>query len=102
MTPVSKLAEQDNIASEAARLFGLGADHDLVLGFLREKGLNKLASIKALVKTTGVSLGNAKEIVHHSRVWQDVYERDTKFHEQLWKLVEEMKKAGEIETVDHR
>jgi len=100
LTPILKAAEHDTIASETARLFSLGVDNDLILGFLREKGFNKIASIKTLVKATGISLGNAKEIVHHSRVWQDLYERDEEFHEQLSNLVAEMHKTGEVEITD--
>jgi ribosomal protein L7/L12 len=83
-----KTAEQTAIVSDAAKLIKSGADHEIVLGFLRERGFNKLDSMKALVNTTGMSLGDAKNIVHHSRAWQDTFAKDEEFHASLLKAVE--------------
>jgi hypothetical protein len=83
-----KTAEQTTIASDAKRLISSGADHEIVLGFLRERGFNKLDSIKALINATGMSLNDAKSIVHHSRAWQDTFARDEEFHASLLKAVQ--------------
>jgi hypothetical protein len=83
-----KTAEQTAVASDAEKLINSGADHEIVLGFLRERGFNKLDSIKALISATGMSLGNAKGIVHHSRAWQDSFARDEEFHASLLKAVQ--------------
>ena len=85
-----KTAEQVAIASDAGRLIHSGADHEIVLGFLRERGFNKLDSIKALIGATGMSLGDAKSIVHHSRAWQDSFARDEEFHASLLKAVQSL------------
>jgi len=55
---------------------------------LRERGFNKLDSIKALISATGMSLGEAKNIVHHSRAWQDSFARDEEYHASLLKAVQ--------------
>jgi ribosomal protein L7/L12 len=83
-----KTAEQTAAASDAERLINSGVDHVIVLGFLRERGLNKPDSIKALISATGMSLGDAKNIVHHSRAWQDSFARDEEFHASLLKAVQ--------------
>jgi hypothetical protein len=53
MSAVLKTAEQTVIASDAKRLIDSGANHEIVLGFLRERDFNKLDSIKALVNGRG-------------------------------------------------
>jgi ribosomal protein L7/L12 len=83
-----KTAEQTAAASDAEKLINSGADHELVLGFLRQRGFNKLDSIKVLVSATGISLGDAKNIVHDSRAWQDSFARDEEFHASLLKAVQ--------------
>jgi ribosomal protein L7/L12 len=85
-----KTAEQVAIASDAGRLIHSGAGHEIVLGFLRERGFNKLDSMKALISVTGMSLGDAKNIVHHSRAWQDSFARDEEFHASLLKAVQSL------------
>jgi len=80
--------EQTAVASDAERLLQSGADHEIVLAFLRERGFNKLDSIKALVGISGISLGDAKNVVHNSRAWQDVFTRDEEFHASLEKAVQ--------------
>jgi ribosomal protein L7/L12 len=83
-----KTVEQAAVASDAEKLINSGADNEIVLGFLRERGFNKLDSIKALIGATGMSLGDAKNIVHHSRAWQDSFARDEEFHASLLKAVQ--------------
>ena len=95
MSAVLKTAEQTVIASDAKRLINSGANHEIVLGFLRERGFNKLDSIKALVNATGMPLNNAKGIVHHSRAWQDTFSRDEEFHASLLKAVQALGLDGQ-------
>lgn len=84
----SKTAAQTAVASDAQKLLKSGADHEIVLGFLRERGFNKLDSIKALISATGMSLADAKNVIHHSRAWQDSFARDEEFHAFLLKAVQ--------------
>jgi ribosomal protein L7/L12 len=85
-----KTEEQTAIASDAKKLLNSGADHEIVLGFLRERGFNKLESIKTLISTTGISLNEAKQIVHNSRAWQDTFSRDEELHASLMKAVQSL------------
>jgi ribosomal protein L7/L12 len=95
MSAAFKTAEETVIASDAKRLINSGANHEIVLGFLRERGFNKLDSIKALVNATGMSLNNAKGIVHHGRAWQDTFSRDEEFHASLLKAVQALDLDGQ-------
>jgi hypothetical protein len=56
-----KTEEQAAVASDAEKLINSGADNEIVLGLLRERGFDKLDSIKAIVNATGMSLGEAKK-----------------------------------------
>ena len=83
-----KTEEQVAIASDAKKLVNSGASHEIVLGFLRERGFDKLDSIKALISATGMSLKDAKNIVHQSRAWQDTFAKDEAFHASLLNAVQ--------------
>jgi hypothetical protein len=82
--------EQAGTVSDAKKLAAAGADNEIVLGFLRERGFNKLDSIKALMSVKDMSLGDSKTIVHNSRAWQDSFARDEEFHASLQKSVEDL------------
>jgi hypothetical protein len=60
-----------------------GAGIEDVLRELRDGGLSKVHSMKALVDLGYADLAQAKEIVHRSQTWQDVRERDEKFQSGL-------------------
>ena len=49
---------------------------------MRELGLNKIECIKLLREHGGVSLGEAKDIVHLSPAWADRYRADEAFHDE--------------------
>ena len=83
-----KAAEQAAIASDAEKLIHSGADCEIVLGVLRERGFNKLDSIKTLIRVSGMSPGDAKDVVHNSRAWRDSFARDEEFHASLLKAVQ--------------
>jgi ribosomal protein L7/L12 len=85
-----KTEEQMAIVADAKKLIESGADHEILLGFLRERGFDKLESIKALMGTTGLPLSEAKEIVHRSRAWRDTFSRDEEFHASLLKAVQNL------------
>jgi len=73
----------DAALGEAARLLNSSSDYDLFLAFLRKRSFGKLESIKALISATGMSLGEAKQTVHNSRIWQDRFTGDEKFQASL-------------------
>lgn len=96
MSPTFKTAVQETAVSDAGKLLVTCADHELVLSFLREKGFNKIDSIKALVSAGGMPLGEAKLIVHNSKTWNDVYDRDEAFHRQLGELMDDLEHGREL------
>ncbi len=56
---------------------------DTVLEQLREEGFSQAQSIKATVERLGVSLAEAKRIVHGSAAWADVRSENDSFHQAL-------------------
>jgi ribosomal protein L7/L12 len=96
MTPTFKTAIQETAVNDAGELLVSGADHELVLSFLREKGFNKIDSIKALVSAGGMALQEAKLIVHNSKTWNDVYDRDERFHKNIGETVDDLERGREL------
>lgn len=54
-----------------------------VLEALREEGFSQAQSIKATVDRLGVSLVEAKKIVHLSETWADVRSENDSFHREM-------------------
>lgn len=67
-------------ASELLREFGLW---DTVLERLRAEGFSQAQSIKATVERLGVSLAEAKRIVHLSPAWEDMRLANERLHRSL-------------------
>jgi hypothetical protein len=60
-----------------------GHDVEQVVAYLRQSGCSKVESIGLLVCAAGLPPEQAKEFVHRSPVWSDVYERDEAFQAEL-------------------
>jgi hypothetical protein len=60
--------------------------HDELLHALRQEGRNKLESILALRTETGLSLSDAKRLVHDSPVWADHRAADEHLEELFWRV----------------
>ena len=65
----------------AATVWDQTNDYDAVLKHLRDKGISKLESIKAIREFCGVSLGEAKRIATESEVWEDTLGDSEKLHD---------------------
>ncbi|MGC0773514.1 MAG: barstar family protein [Candidatus Acidiferrum sp.] len=64
---------------DAKRLFQSGADFELVVSFLHERGLGKPKSIYMIAGLKEITIPEAKILVENSRVWSDHQsETDTK------------------------
>lgn len=59
------------------------ADPAEAVGFLRLAGLSKVESIRALAQHKGLTLSEAKALVHTSEAWSDVRDQDDHFHDDL-------------------
>jgi hypothetical protein len=60
-----------------------GEDAESLLSFLRQEGCRKVASIRILMAVLGLTLPEAKDLVHNSVTWSDIYDRDQAFHDTL-------------------
>ena len=61
---------------DAKRLVQAGADTEIVVAFLRERGCDQADCIYALEALYGTQFSEAKNLVIHSRAWSDQYEAD--------------------------
>ena len=65
-----------------------GANTEEILDYFRQTNCSKTKSMAILAETKGINLAEAKELVHFSRTWQDLRDRDEKLHETIEKLLE--------------
>lgn len=56
-------------------------DYDAFLRGLRERGLSKLDSIKALRQAFGIPLAHAKQLAGTSEVWRDGRDETERLHD---------------------
>lgn len=96
MTATFKTPGQEATAGDAARLLASGTDPEIVLSLLREKGFDKIESIKALVGAGGMPLREAKVVVHNSEAWRDVHDRDERFQEELRQAAEKVERGHSL------
>ncbi len=67
-----------------------GQDTEAILAFLKDSGCSKIDSIKVIRNLKQISLGEAKDIVHFSRTWQDRSKEDEAFHDDLEKTLNQV------------
>ncbi|HTS12759.1 MAG TPA: ribosomal protein L7/L12 [Candidatus Limnocylindrales bacterium] len=67
--------------ADASKLAAAGADRETVLVFLRDKGFDKIDSIKTIRPLYGLSMVEAKDLVDHSAAWSDRFYSDMQFRE---------------------
>jgi hypothetical protein len=64
---------------DAQHLLQSGADPELVLSFLRERGMSKRDSIYTLASLMEISVLEANTLVHSSKSWSDLYDSNAAF-----------------------
>lgn len=69
------------VVADAQKLAVAGADRETVLVFLREKGFNKIDSIKTIRPLYGLSMSEAKDLVDQSAAWSDRFYSDMELRE---------------------
>ncbi|WP_257168496.1 hypothetical protein [Bradyrhizobium sp. SRS-191] len=74
-----------------------GATTDDLVRHLRDGGCWKIDSIVVLRAALGITLQEAKAIVHVSPVWSDTREQDEALHDALFEAAE-----SELGTIDDR
>ena len=76
------------LIDQCQQLNAQGNGNEEIVALLRAQGCSKVESIVVLVKALKSENRKAKEIVHLSKTWADVRERDDQFHEALVKASE--------------
>jgi hypothetical protein len=66
---------------DAEKLIQGGADRELVLSFLRERGVSEVDSIYVLAGLMDKGIPEAKALVDNSQTWSDRYETDARIRE---------------------
>jgi ribosomal protein L7/L12 len=82
-----KMRPRSELAIECRARLARGDNEEDLMRFLRAEGANKIDGIAVLREVLNLSLGEAKALIHLSRAWGDVRERDDAFHEAFEKAV---------------
>jgi ribosomal protein L7/L12 len=98
MNSAHALKNDAALAGEVKQMLQNGSTHEQVVAHLRQLGLDKIDSIKALRAATGMTLGEAKEKVHLSEAWADCREADDALHEAAFAAAKEL---GFVEVSQH-
>lgn len=68
---------------DARRLLDAGANDEMVLLFLRDRGFDQADCTYALQDLTARAFSDAKDFVIRSKAWSDRYERDSELRKAL-------------------
>jgi ribosomal protein L7/L12 len=77
------MVDRHRLIGECRKLKQDGVDLESVVAYLRDEGCWKIDCIAILREVLGISLGDAKRLVHGSSTWRDVREQDDTFHDEL-------------------
>jgi len=69
------------VVADARRLAAAGADRETLLFFLRERGFNKIDSIKTVRELYGLAMPEAKQLIDCSAAWSDRFLSDLELRE---------------------
>jgi ribosomal protein L7/L12 len=85
------------IDQRIGEMLGAGTPIATVIQTMRGLGLNKIASIKLLRDHAGMTISEAKDLVHLSPAWDDCRESDDRLHESAYQAT---KALGFVEEGD--
>jgi hypothetical protein len=68
------------VLEDARKLMKAGADVELILLFLRDKGLDQIDSINTICVLMGMPNAQAKELICRSKAWADKYDSVRDLH----------------------
>jgi ribosomal protein L7/L12 len=85
----------EHIVDAGRARFEAGESVESVIRFLRQEGLWLPKSIKAVRRIAGVSLAEAKELVHFSETWADQRASSDALHKELREALGEVLDASE-------
>jgi hypothetical protein len=83
------------VLEDARKLMKAGADVELVLLFLRDRGLDQGASITAICALTAMPHHEAKKLVCCSKAWVDHFDSVEHLHDVALKAIRELAASNE-------
>jgi len=83
------------VLEDARKLMKAGADVELVLLFLRDRGLDQGASIIAIRALAAMPHDEAKKLVCFSKAWVDQFDSVQHLHDQALKAIRELVASNE-------
>ncbi len=83
-------SQKREIEADVAKLRRAGADIEMLLRFMRDRGFNELDSIDALVRVVHLDLGQAQDAIFDCETWADHRERNLRLHEQLYEALRQL------------
>lgn len=82
--------QNPQIVADASRLVAAGADRETILVFLRDRGFDKIDSIKTVRGLFPLTMPEAKDMIDHSAAWSDRFEYDMEFRETIMRALRDL------------
>jgi ethanolamine utilization cobalamin adenosyltransferase len=83
------------VLEDARKLIKAGADVELILLFLRDRGFDQIDSILTICALMGKSNDEAKELIHHSKAWSDRFYSVQHLHDKARQALLELAASGD-------
>jgi ribosomal protein L7/L12 len=74
-----------------------GVSMNEAIAFVRARGFYQIQSIKILMCAAGISLAEAKQLVHASPTWADQREAAEALHKQLYQALDEIASRPDVQ-----
>jgi len=84
---------------DGKRLLQGGADRELLLVFFRDRGFDKIDSIRAIQRLLDIKLADAKNLVDLSQAWSDRYDSDVELREVARKAIRQLAASLELPRI---
>lgn len=89
--------QKDETVADVEKLYQAGADIEMLVFFMRERGLNQFDSLKALLKITPLSMKEAKSAIDESKTWSEYYSSNVDLRDSAWQA---LLKLSEEKSID--
>jgi hypothetical protein len=83
------------VLEDARRLMKAGADVELILLFLRDRGLDQIDSISTVQVLMGMPNAEAKKLICSSKAWSDRFDSIQDLHDKARKALLELAASGD-------
>jgi ribosomal protein L7/L12 len=78
------------VVEDAKRLIIAGADVEMIVLFFREKGFDKIDSIRSLRALYSMTMPEAKTLIDNSKAWSDRFYSDQDLHDKARRALLEL------------